>query len=271
MSVDKNDELYELTESFKRVCKFVILSFEQSNLNTKNQILRNFIAKAHSLVNSISILLNEEQEGESIALYRLLIERYFYLEYLNQTNLYQAFKDWSYIKTFESRNKMRSSSEFNGPKTKEYLVDSKEQVKKYQALKEKKNLWIEPKIEQFAKEIDFTFLYSLGYDIGSSFIHPRADEGYWDALRIVKSEKMVEFKKNNIRKNSILLANSILISASNRSEFEFGKYLNFYCNTIFEYLTENKKLPELKVIENLFYADMIERIEKTTGNNVYKK
>ncbi len=73
-----------------------------------------------------------------MALYRLLIERYFYLEYLHKTNSYQTFKDWSFIKTFESRNKMRSNTEFNSPKTKEYLVDSKEQVKKYQALKKKK-------------------------------------------------------------------------------------------------------------------------------------
>jgi hypothetical protein len=33
---------------------------------------------------------------------------------------------------------MRSSSEFNSPKTKEYLADTKEQVKKYQELKKEK-------------------------------------------------------------------------------------------------------------------------------------
>jgi hypothetical protein len=249
MKIDKNNELSELIESYKRLTKFVILTFDQSNLDTKNQILRNFIAKVHSLINSISILLKEEQEGEAMALYRLLIERYFYLEYLHKTDSYQAFKDWSFIKTFDVRNKMRSNSEFNNPKTKEYLVDSKEQVKKYQSLKNKKNKWIEPKMENFAKEINLSFLYSLGYDLGSSFIHPRADEGYWDALRIVKDERIVEFKKNNIITNSMLLANGILISATNRSDFEFGKHLNFYCNSIFEYLGEDKELPDLESIE----------------------
>lgn len=264
MLFEKYNELLELIESFKRFTRFIILTFDKSSLDTKNQILRNFIAKSHSLINSISLLLKEEQEGEAMALYRLLIERYFYLEYLHKTNSYQAFKDWSFIKTFESRNKMRSNSEFNSQKTKEYLVDSKDQVKKYQALKKKKNQWIEPKIENFAKEIDLSFLYSLGYDLGSSFIHPRADEGYWDALRIMKNEKMVEFKKNNILRNSILIANGLLINASNRSEFEFGKYLNFYCNSIFEYLVEDKELPNLKDIEKTFFAEMV----KNSSNQV---
>ena len=210
-------ELLELVESYKRFTKFVILVFETDSLDTKNQILRNFISKSHSLLNSISILLNQEQEGEATALYRLLIERYFYLEYLNKTNSYQAFKDWSYIKTYESRNKMRSSSEFNSSKTKEFLVDKKEQVTKYQELKKQKNEWREPKLENFAKEMNLSFLYSLGYDLGSSFIHPRADEGFWDALRIVKNEKIPEFKRDNLLRNSLLMANSILISAANRS------------------------------------------------------
>lgn len=261
-SNSKNDKLLELVDSYKRFTKVVILTFVNGNLDTKNQILRNFIAKAHSLVNSISLLLKEEQEGEAMALYRLLIERYFYLEYLNKTNSYQAFKDWSYIKTFESRNKMRSNSEFNSPKTKEYLADSKEQVKKYQTLKKQKNQWIEPKMENLAKEIDFSFLYSLGYDLGSSFIHPRADEGYWDALRIVKNERIVEFKRNNILKNSILIANSILISASNRSDIAFDRYLNFYCSSVYEYLNNNKELPDLRSVEIIFFANTLSEMEK---------
>lgn len=262
-----NDELLELIESYKRFTKFTIMAFDQKSLDAKNQILRNFIAKAHSLINSISLLLEAEQSGEAMALYRLLIERYLYLEYLDKTNSYQAFKDWSFIKTFESRNKSRSNTDFNDDKIKEYLTDSKDLVKKYQELKREKNIWIEPKLEKFAKEIDLSFLYSLGYDLGSSFIHPRADEGYWDALRIVKNEQIPEFKKKNMLKNSMLLANGILIFAANRSDFKFGEYLNLYCNSVFKYLNENKEFPNLQGIENVFYTEIMAEIEKTTGNN----
>lgn len=261
MAEDNNNDFLDLIESYKRFSKFIIMLFDESKLDSKNQILRNFIAKAHSLINSISILLNAEQEGEAMALYRLLVERYFYLEYLHKTESYQAFKDWSYIKTFESRNKMRSNSEFYNSIDKELLTDSKKQVNKYQNLKKKENKWVEPRIENFAKQIDLSLLYNFGYDIGSSHIHPRADEGYWDAIRIVKKEKIIDSRKNNILHSSMLLSIGILMNASNRSDFSFNKYLNYYCNTIFEYLDKNKELPNLKGIENLFILNTISELE----------
>ncbi len=250
-------EYIQLTESLKNVSKFVVINFDDSELNVKQIIIRNFIAKSHSLLQSIFLLLQEDQEGEAIALYRLLIERYFYLEYLHRTNLYQEFKDWSYIKTFESRNKMRSNSSFNDKHTKKLLIDDKEQVKKYKELKANSNLWIEPKLENLAKEIDLSFLYSMGYDLGSSFIHPRADEGYWDALRIVKKQFPDEHKRNNTLKNTILMSNAILIFGANNSGVDFGKFLNYYCNSIFEFLGGNSEFPNLKNLENLFYSSVI--------------
>lgn len=151
------NELILLTESFKRVTKFVILKFESSDLNVKQEIIRNFIAKSHSLVNSIYLLLDEDQEGEAIALYRLLIERYFYIEYLEKTDSYQSFKDWSYVKTFESRNKSRSGSLFNDPKTKQFLADNKEQVKKYQELKKKRILGLNQNLKHLLKKLTYHF------------------------------------------------------------------------------------------------------------------
>ncbi|WP_026838874.1 DUF5677 domain-containing protein [Gillisia sp. JM1] len=258
---DQKKELIELVDSYKRITRFVILIFENDKSETKQIILRNFIAKSHSLLNSISILISENQEGEAMALYRLLIERYFYLEYLEQKNKYQEFKDWSYIKTFESRNNTRSKSEFNDSMTKDYLKDSPEQIRKYQDLKKKNIDWIEPKLEKFAKELNLSFLYSMGYDLGSSFIHPRADEGYWDALRIVNNDQSIEFRKLNILKNSVLIANSILIYATNKSSIDFGRFLNLYCNSIFAYLNEGKEFPKLKDIEKVFYGSILHKFE----------
>lgn len=255
------DDLLTIVESYKRFTKFAISKFESERLDIKNQILRNFILKAHSLLNSICLLVKEEQEGEAMALYRLLIERYFYLEYLKETNSYQAFKDWSYIKTFESRNQMRSNPEFNSSEVKKYLSDTKDQDKVYQRLKNQKNLWQEPKLENFAKELNLSFLYSMGYDLGSSFIHPRADEGAIDGLRIMKNHRMMDFKKISILSNSILMANSILTLAANRSDINFNKYLNLYCNSITEYLSEKMELPDLRKIENVFYALTLSELE----------
>src|SRR5690606_5936527 len=143
-------ELEGIVDSYKRISQFFILIFENNHLDTKHQILRNFTAKTHSLLNSISILLSHNIEGEAMALYRLMIERYLYLEYLEQTNTYQEYKDLSYIKTFESRNKTRSNSNFNDKEILEFLKNSPEQTKKYQNLKRKKNVWKEPNLEKLA-------------------------------------------------------------------------------------------------------------------------
>jgi len=263
MTKDKfqKEELDKIVVSFIKLTKFVILVFENNTSGTKENIRRNFIAKSNSLLNSISILISANQEGEAMALYRMLIERYFYLEYLEKKDKYQEFKDWSYIKTYESRNNARSNSEFNDSTTKKYLKDSPEQVKKYQKLKLEKIDWVEPKLEDFAKELNLTFLYKLGYDLGSSFIHPRADEGYSDALRLVSKNPTPEFRKLNILKNSILIANSILMYSCNYSEHNFGKYLNLYCNVIFGFLNEGQNLPNLEDIEKIFFASQMKDLE----------
>ncbi|HAO06714.1 hypothetical protein ACFO4P_15410 [Epilithonimonas pallida] len=73
-------ELHEIVDSYKKISKYIILRFVTLTFDTKETILRNFIAKASSLLNSISLLIKEDQTGEATAIYRLLIERYFYVE-----------------------------------------------------------------------------------------------------------------------------------------------------------------------------------------------
>jgi hypothetical protein len=251
------NNLFEIIESYKKVTHFILIKFDDFNLDTKEIILRNFIAKSHSLLNSISILVKANQIDESKALYRLLIERYFYLEYLEEKKMYQEFKDWSFIKTYEIRNKMRSHSQFNNADVKAELKDNEFQIKKYQELKDKKNQWVEPKIENFAKEIDLSFLYSLGYDLGSSHIHPRADEGLWDALRIVKNETASETVVTNLLSNSILISNSILALATFHSKNFYGIFLQNYCNTIYKILSRETPFQNLKHLELMIYSELM--------------
>lgn len=254
------DNLFEIVESYKKVTHIILIKFDNFNFDAKETVLRNFIAKSHSLLNSILILVKEDQIDESKALYRLLIERYFYLEYLEEKNLYQEFKDWSFVKTFEIRNKMRSHSKFNNDSVKAELKDNEFQIKTYQELKSQKNKWIEPKLENFAKEIDLTFLYSLGYDLGSSHIHPRADEGFWDALRIVKKENASETVVTNLLSNSILISNSILALATFNSKNFYGNNLQHYCNTIYKILRNEQSFQDLKPLEVNIYSELIPRL-----------
>jgi len=249
-------ELHEIVDSYKKISKYIILRFETHTFDTKETILRNFIAKASSLLNSISLLIKEDQTGEATALYRLLIERYFYVEYLEDSGLYQEFKDWSFVKTFEIRNKMRSQNSYNTKEISDEIKDNEFQIKLYQELKSKKLNWIEPKIEDFSKRIDLKPLYSLGYDLGSSYIHPRADEGFWDALRIAKNEKKSEVTTINLLRNSILISNAILALTTHNSKNFYGNSLQIYCDAIFKMLNGSLQLSDLTDLEANIFSEL---------------
>lgn len=256
----------EIVRSYENLTKFIILRFESLELKIKDKIIRNFIAKSFSLLNSIYILIDHNQEREAMALYRLLVERYLYLEYLNKTESYQEFDDWSFIKASESRNGMRSNPEFNDSATKKFLKDTKEQVKNYQRLKEK-NKWKEPNLEQLAKELNSKFLYNFGYDLGSSYIHPRAEEGLLDALRIVKNEIIEPFRLENTLKNSILISNSILMLGLHYSNFDWNGYLYKYCDIIYKYLRNEIELPNIRDFEKIITASLLVEIETTVKSH----
>ncbi|WP_146746649.1 hypothetical protein [Sinomicrobium soli] len=116
---------------------------------------------------------------------------------------------------------------------------------------------IEPKLEQLAKELNLGALYNFGYDVGSSYIHPRAEEGHLDALRIIRNQRSDTFKLDNILKNAILISNSILMFGLHNSNLNWGKYMNLYCSLIFKYLQNEIELPNIKDFEKVIMADLL--------------
>lgn len=152
---------------------------------------------------------------------------------------------------------MRSQTSFNNKEISEELKDNEFQITKYQELKNKQINWKEPKIEDFAKEIDLKPLYSLGYDLGSSYIHPRADEGYWDALRIVKKENKPEVVTFSLLKNSVLMSYSVLALTTRNSKNYYGHFLQVYCDKVFKILNSTLQYESLKNNELMIYSELM--------------
>jgi hypothetical protein len=194
-----------------------------------------------------------------MALYRLLIERYFYLIYLKNSNSYQEFSDWSFMKTYEARNKMRCKTEFMDKETRKILVDKIETTKKYQRLKDEIKSWKEPRIKDIAIESKQDFLYDFGYELASSFVHPRADEGYMDKHRIVKDEFNTK-RLEQILHNTTLIYCSVFYLGIKQSSFDFGQYIDSYYKTIIDYLSNQKNL-NIKNLEQLMMAEIIIKTE----------
>lgn len=251
-----NSEYTKIVDSLKRMTKFIIIKFESKELTTKDSLLRNFIAKSYSFLRSINILLTAGQEGEAHALYRLLVERYLYLEYLIKSDSFEGFSEWSYIKTFEIRNRMRGTPEFNDSDLKKNLKDEKEQVYKYQIYK-KRNTWKKPDLKIVAKQMKIDFLYNIAYEQGSSHVHPRAEEGLLDAVRIVTNKTIEPDKKNALIHQSILISISILGLGLYNTDYNWGKFMEYYINSIFEFLKNEQELPELTRLENMAMASQL--------------
>lgn len=242
------EEYNQIVKSFENVTKIAMLRIEVFEPTFKDVILRNFLAKSLSFLKSIHLLVTNHQYGEAMALYRLLIERYIYLEYLIKTDSFQEFSDWSYIKAYEIRNKMKSRSEFNDGKGSVLLNHTKEQTHKYQELK-RINKWREPNLEKFSKELDLSILYSSGYDGASAHIHPRAEEGFNDALRIMKNEIGEPWRLDRIVNQSVLISNSIFMTALNYTSSKLLQPFYNYNMRLYDFLILENKLADLDYLE----------------------
>lgn len=250
------NEYEEIFNSFEQLVVFILTIFQtQNTVSVKDNIIRSLIAKSFSLYKSIYILVKNKQEAEAMSLYRILIERYFYLIHLNKTGSFQEFSDWSFIDTHEMRNKMRSCPDFNNNSLKNQLKDTQEDIKKYEKLKGEKNRWSEPKIECIAKESNNKYLYDFGYDLASTFIHPRATEGYLDELRII--EGVVDGEKlEQIIHNSTVVFVGVFYQGISNTNVNWGKYILNYIDCILYFLLGKSKL-NIFGYENLIKEEIL--------------
>lgn len=232
-----DNDYVKVFKSLDNVTKGILHSFALSELDIKRIIIRNFIAKSFSLLNSILILQQEKQYGESIILYRVLVERFIFLKYIVDSQSYKAFDDWSFIKDFERRNNVRSYPEFNDNIKKGFLKDDKIQIDRYQRLKKTTTYWIEPDLESYLKNVDLGFLYKLSYDFGSSFVHPRASEGHFDVMRLTGLRNDDEWIYKPILHNGILLHTVII--KTGLLDINSDNYLMIYafCDKLLDFIS----------------------------------
>lgn len=259
MKNNLSDSEYEnIFNSIENFTKGSLHLFALKNIEIKEIIIRNFIAKSFSLLNSIFLLQQSRQFGESAILYRTLVERFVYLKYIIENKLYVEFDDWSYIKDFEVRNNFRSYPEFFDENIKKsFLKDEKTQIDRYERLKKEKLKWIEPNIETYLKKIDLGFLYKLSYDLGSSYVHPRASEGHFDVMRLTELKNENEWIFKPILHNSILINVAILQVGLLNVELCNKLSVHNYCNKMFKYLSCEEQIQDLDKLTEICTIGLI--------------
>jgi hypothetical protein len=184
----------------------------------RDQIARNFIARADTMVRGIFRLWEIRDQADCWIIHRALLDRLFHLYDLNQKDQFDVFNDWSFKMLYEAAGRLRSDPDLQGQI--DGLVDdlTEERKNRYRRLAENPPAWRRPKAEDVAKGMGLTFLYRYGYDYGSRHVHPMADDGQADFSTITHLEPRPETPAGVVvLSNSILVASMILQEALNSS------------------------------------------------------
>lgn len=184
----------------------------------RDLIVRNFIARADTMVRGIFQLWEIKDYGDCWIVHRALLDRLFHLHALNDKDQFDLFDDWSFKMQYEAADRLRSDPALKGQLN--GLLDDLtiERKARYKRLVKNRPDWQRPKAEDAAKAMDLTFLYRYGYDYASQHVHPMANDGQEDFFNITCLEPKPSFPEWGIvLSNSILVASLIVQEALNAS------------------------------------------------------
>ena len=81
---------------------------------TRDLIVRNFIARADTMVRDIFRLWEIEDYGDCWIIHRALLDRLFHLHNLNDKDQFDLFDDWSFKMQYEAANRLPSDPALKG-------------------------------------------------------------------------------------------------------------------------------------------------------------
>ncbi len=176
----------------------------------RDRIVRNFIARADTMVRGICRLWEIKDYADCWILHHALLDRLFHLHELNQKNQFDQFDDWSFKMLYEAAGRLRSDPEMKG--NLKGLVEelTPEWKARYQRPVKTPPDWRRPKAEDVAKDMGLTFLYRYGYGYASHHVHPMSNDGQEDFFNITHLEPKPDVGESA---SIVVLSNSILIAS----------------------------------------------------------
>lgn len=199
----------EYDEAIEELCMYgtvILYSFGTHSTETQDVIIRNFIARGMTALQSILLLWKMGHYQDCWSLYRSLIDRLFHLRALAESGDFLLFDDWSFVKQYEYRNRAKSDPDFKDTLNPELIRETREEKERYQEIKKLAPKWKRPRPQTVAKEMGCEFLYKFGYDYASALVHPMANDGAEDFRRLTG---LAEYDKQMDRR--MILNNSCLI------------------------------------------------------------
>ncbi len=192
----------------------------------KNTVCRNTLCRGMSTARATLLLWEHGHYSDSWALFRVLLERLFHLYYLASTESWEAFRDWSYVREFERNNRVISNPLFKDIKETQRNKPTPEQRRKYSEIRAKYaggSMWRRPPAETIAKDMDLKFLYDLDYDYASSYIHPFADDGFYEFMKGCGNELLTTEDELIVVHNTCAITSMLVQEVMNDSSLTWNR------------------------------------------------
>jgi len=249
------NEYLNTADSLYAVSGMILFSFAKYKCDTKNVIIRNFIARAAMMLKAIFRLWEISDYQDAWIIHRTLLDRLFHLQDLGEKDEFHEFDDWSFFEQYKAQNKVKSDHKFKHEAVGWVYDLTEEQKLRIKSLSENPPKWKRPKAESVAKSMDLDFLYKYGYDFASTHVHPMANDGQQDFFTITKLEPAPRFPdRRSVLSNSILASSLFLQQALNLSSFKWRRILWDYLEQIRYFLdkgNDSYKVTFLK-LANMF-------------------
>jgi hypothetical protein len=202
----------------------VLFGLAAPEAKTKDKIIRNFIARSVVSLKSILALWKIDAFADCWVLHRCIVDRLFHLKSLANDKAFDIFDDWSFKQQYDYMNKIRSDPEFKGMVDPGFFKDADRQKARYAEICKRKVDWKRPRAETVAKDADWDFFYKYAYDHASSHVHPMANDGELEFLRLTKLAEPRNSGEPRLVINNSCLAMAVLLNEGlNISSFSWRR------------------------------------------------
>ena len=233
------DEFQLAVDGFHGFCGLLLYAFANHPCDTKNIIIRNFIARTAVSVRGVIHLWHTADFQDCWILHRCLMDRLFHLVQLGRRSEYELFDDWSFYEQYKALNRVRSDQTFGAGHRTPAFGPTSEQKARFEKLSKSPPVWKRPKAEDVAKGMDLSCLYKYGYDYGSRHVHPMADDGQQDFFSITKLEQAPEVSdQRSVLSNSILVSCMIVQEGLNQSAFKWRRFVFDFLSQLMSHLDD---------------------------------
>jgi len=236
------DEYQQAIFVFCHVCSLILIDFAKRDLDLKNLILRNFVARTSMMLAGVMSLWGIHDFQDCWILFRSMLDRLFHLVDIDENDRYQSFDDWSFYEQCKTYYVMRSDPQFREVVKSGILAPTPSEKERYKKLAKNPPKFKRPKAEDVAKKLGLSFLYKFGYDYASTHVHPMANDGLVDFFSITNLEPPRELPNQiSVLHNSILVGCLIIEKCLTRCDFNWRGIVSRFFNSLMDYLRDGSE------------------------------